>query len=266
MIGDPVRHSRSPAIFNTAFSATGLDWIYTAFEVPAGRGGDAIAAMRVLDLGGLSVTMPHKAAVIPELDEITPEAEVLGAVNCVTNSGGHITGHNTDGAGYVASLRSAGIEPQGMRCVVIGAGGAARAVIHALALAGAGEVAVSNRDQGRARSAADLAPTGTVVPPGKLADAVGSADLVTNATPLGMAEGDPPVLDVGDLKPDLVVSDLVYAPETTPLLGAAASAGCRTVGGLGMLVHQAAVAFELMTGVRAPVDAMARAGSFAPEN
>lgn len=266
VIGDPVEHSRSPSIFNAAFGAAGIDWVYAAFTVPAGGGADAVKAMRTLGIAGLSVTMPHKAEVIPALDHLSDEADRLGAVNCITNSDGVLTGHNTDGAGYVASLRAQGVDPSGMRCVVVGAGGAARAVIHALGRSGATEVVVCNRNAERGSVAAGLAATGRSIGHDELGDALASADLLVNATPLGMGPEDPPVVPAEKLFPALVVSDLVYEPLRTPLLEAAETAGCRTVGGLGMLVHQAAVAFELMTKLAAPVDVMAAAAGFAAEN
>src|SRR5690606_16596671 len=158
VIGSPVRHSLSPTIHNAAFAATGLDWVYVAFEVPEGRGGDAVAAVRTLGLAGLSVTMPHKAAVHDAVDERTPVAAALGAVNCVYWRGDRLVGDNTDGAGFLDALRAdEGVEVGGRRCVVVGAGGAGRAVAHALGGAGAAEVVVVNRSPGPAARAAELA-------------------------------------------------------------------------------------------------------------
>ena len=145
VIGDPVRHSLSPALHNAAFSALGLDWTYLAFEVPSGQGADAVAAMRVLGIDGLSVTMPHKDTVAAAVDELSPAAALLGAVNCVRRDGDRLIGENTDGAGFLRSLRTqAGVDPAGLHTVVLGAGGAARAVIVALAADGA-LVTVVNR-------------------------------------------------------------------------------------------------------------------------
>ncbi|HEX6420830.1 MAG TPA: shikimate dehydrogenase [Acidimicrobiales bacterium] len=264
VIGWPARHSLSPTILNAAFAATGADWVYLAFEVPEGRGADAVAAMRALGLGGLSVTMPHKAAVYGAVDERTPVASALGAVNCVFWRGDRLVGDNTDGEGFLDALRlDHGIDPAGRRCVLVGAGGAGRAVARALGAAGAADVAVVNRSPAPAERAAALAgPAGRV---GSPAD-VGAADLVVNATPLGMAgataaTGGPPALpvDPAALRPGQVVVDLVYHPEVTPLLRAADERGAAAVGGLGMLVHQAAHAFRRWTGGAAPVDAMAAA-------
>jgi shikimate dehydrogenase len=267
VIGSPVRHSLSPALLNAAFGAAGADWVYVAFEVPEGRGGAAVEAMRSLRLGGLSVTMPHKAAVHDAVDERTPVAAELGAVNCMYWRGDTLVGDNTDGAGFVDSLRlDEGIDVVGRHCVVVGAGGAGRAVARALGQAGAADVAVVNRSPDPAARAATLAgPAGRV---GTATD-VGAADLVVNATPLGMGEratsaGSPavaPVLpvDPAGLHEGQVVVDLVYHPEVTPLLATARERGAVAVNGIGMLVHQAAHAFRHWTGAEAPIDAMAAA-------
>ncbi|MBA2496552.1 MAG: shikimate dehydrogenase, partial [Acidimicrobiia bacterium] len=143
VIGAPVRHSLSPALHNAAFAATGLDWVYVAFEVAGGDVGRALDGVRAFGLGGLSVTMPHKADAAALVDECSEDAVLLGAVNCVVPlDGGRLRGENTDGGGFVDSLAEVGVDPRGMCCAVLGAGGAARAVIVALARAGAAEVRV----------------------------------------------------------------------------------------------------------------------------
>ena len=265
VIGDPIRHSLSPAILNAAFEATGLDWVFCAFEVPAGGAEGALDAVRALSLGGLSVTMPHKAAVAAAVDRLAGDAEALGAVNCVVPDGDVLVGHNTDGPGLVASLaEDGGVEVAGARCAVLGAGGAARAAIAALARAGAAEVVVVNRTASRGEAAAALA--GPVGRPGAATE-VADVDVVVNATSVGMAASPGTPVDPGLLRAHQVVLDAVYQPLRTELLAAAAAAGATAVDGLGMLVHQAAVAFELWTGTTAPVAAMraaARAGLTAP--
>ncbi len=161
VIGDPVRHSLSPAIHNAAFRATGLDWVYLAFEVPAGEAAAAVAAMRALGLEGLNVTMPHKAGVAQAVDRLSPVAAELGAVNTVVREGAALIGHNTDGDGLVASLRAEhGFEPASRRGLVLGAGGTARAVVRALGAAGAADVAVVARRGEQAATAAALAGGG----------------------------------------------------------------------------------------------------------
>ena len=249
----------SPCLMNAAFAETGLDWTCVAMEVPEGRASGALEGMRALGIGGLSVTMPHKAAVASGVDDLTSGAGALGAVNCVVPDGDRLVGHNTDGAGFLEGLRhDAGLDVAGRRAVVLGAGGAARAVVHALGLAGAVEVAVANRSAGRAVTAAELAgAAGRALEPSSLRDAVAGADLVVNATPVGMAgsgAGHP-------VDPDLVAAgavavDLIYHPAETAWLAALRGRGVEAHNGLSMLVYQAAHAFTLWTGVEAPVAAM----------
>jgi len=261
VIGDPVRHSLSPILMNTAFATTGLDWSCHAFEVAEGNAMDALSAMRALGLEGLSVTMPHKAAVAGAVDRCSPEAEALGAVNCVTVEGGLLIGHNTDGDGFLAGLaHDAGLAVAGQNAVVLGAGGAARAVVRALASAGASNVVVVNRTQERAEKAALLAGSvGRVVNKGGLATALANADLVVNATPVGMADAasvaDLPV-DPELVSGDSVAVDLIYHPAETAWMSALRRQGVEVHGGLSMLVFQAASAFALWTGKVAPVAAM----------
>jgi shikimate dehydrogenase len=273
VIGDPVRHSRSPQILNAAFEAAGLDWVYVALEVGEGQVPAALEGMRALGIAGLSVTMPHKTAVADYLDrhagdktgdrtgdgtgdDLSPEARRLRAVNCVANRGGALTGHNTDGAGFVASLRAdAGFDPAGARCVVLGAGGAARALVLALAGAGAADIAVVNRTVSTGEAAAALAGAAGRV--GRVDD-FAEADLVVNATPVGM-DGTSLPIDPARLRESQLVADIVVEPVETPLLREAAARGARTLGGLGMLAHQAAVAFEIWTGRPAPLEAMVAA-------
>ena len=261
VIGDPVGHSLSPTLLNAAFAASGLDWTYLAFEVPDGGAPGALGAMRTLGLGGLSVTMPHKAAVAAAVDRCTPEAEALGAVNCVVADDGRLVGHNTDGGGFLDGLaHDAGMDASGARTVVLGAGGAARAVVRALGGAGAAKVAVVNRTRGRAEEAASLAGSaGCVVADDGLADALAAADLVVNATPVGMAgtaSGDDLPVDPVLVPDGAVVVDLIYHPAETAWMTALRRRGIEAHGGLSMLVFQAARAFVLWTGVEAPVAAM----------
>jgi shikimate dehydrogenase len=260
-MGYPVRHSLSPLLHNTAFAALGLNWTSVAFEVAPGRVGPALDGVRALGVTGLSVTMPHKADVAALVDERSAVVHKLGAANCVMNIAGTLRGENTDGAGFLASIaRAADFDPAGKRCVIVGAGGAARAVTLALADAGASTVTVVNRTAGRAADVAALAgPAGRVGAAGVEVE-TDSADLVINATPVGMTGTDEG--DSGWLVPPSwlhrgqVVVDLVYAPRPTAWLTAAAEVGATAVDGLGMLVHQAAAQLELWTGVPAPVDRM----------
>ena len=271
VIGDPVRHSRSPAIHNAAFAATGIDWVFTAFEVPAGGGEAALAAMRVLHLAGLSVTMPLKAEVAEAADARDDEVEVLGAANCILPLGdGRLRAANTDAAGFIAGLRAdAGIGPDGIRVALLGGGGAARAVAWGLAVAGAVDIAVINRTPTRAQAAAAVAnATPRAGQPGRVGsiDDIAGADLVVNATSVGMGAGSAADPKRGDmpcdptlLRPGQVAVDLVYEPLETAWLAALRHQGVEAHNGLSMLAYQAAAAFELWTGIEAPVDVMRQA-------
>lgn len=258
VIGDPVRHSRSPALHNAAFAEAGLDWAFTTFEVPPGHGAAALEAMRVLGLAGLSVTMPLKAEVAQAADTVDEAVDVLGVANCVVAGGdGRLRACNTDGAGFLAGLSAdAAVTPQGKRVVVMGAGGAARAVVWAVASAGASDVAVLNRTGASAASAARLA--GDLGRVGDESD-IASADLVVNATPVGMGSDRGMPCDPGLLRDGAVAVDLVYEPLETAWLRALRSAGIASWNGLSMLVGQAAVAFELWTAVTPAIAVMRRA-------
>lgn len=255
-------HSRSPAIHLAAAVAAGVEMEYRAIPVRPDQLSDMIIEVRRTGMRGLSVTMPHKAAVIPELDELTESAQLLGAVNHITNTDGHLVGNNTDGGGFLFGLEHRlGVSVSGLGVVVIGAGGAARAIVHACADAGASSVSVIARRPEAARSAADLAGSaGSVGEPEVIED----ADVVINATPVGMS-GTPDAMrtpfDVARLQHEAIVSDIVYNPLDTPLLLAARRRGLRTVDGLAMLAGQAAAQFTTWTGLPAPLDVMIAAAS-----
>ena len=251
IIGWPVRHSLSPAMHNAAFAACDLDVVYLAFPVPDGQAGAALGAGRLLGLLGLSVTMPHKTDVAGLVDRPSSTVTALQAANTVVFSdAGATAGESTDGGGFVDSLRlDHDLEARGLAVAVLGAGGAARAVVLALAEAGCREVVVINRTAAAAETAAALAPgIGRV---GRAVD-VADADLIVHATPLGMGTSAELPIDPALLRPGQIVADLVYHPRRTPLLASAEDRGCRTVDGVGTLVHQGARQFTLWTGVEAP--------------
>ena len=256
VIGSPVTHSISPAIHNAAFAARDLDWVFLAFDVREGHAAQALDAVRTLGIRGLSVTMPHKTAVAAAVDELTDSARELRAVNCVVNRDGWLVGDNTDGAGFIDAYRfDSGADPAGQRCAVVGGGGAARAVVRALAVAGASDVVVVNRSADAAAFAAALAgPCGRV---GSV-DELPGCDLIVNATPLGMAGAHETEMPVppDHLRPGQVVVDLVYNPLETRWLAAARARGIVAYNGLSMLVYQAAHAFGQWTGAIPPIDAM----------
>ena len=265
LIGTPVEHSLSPVIHQAAFDAAGVGWDYAAFDVAAGRAAGAIAAMRVLGLAGLSVTMPHKHDVADAVDRLDPAAEALRSVNTVSWDGDDLVGSSTDGAGFIAALAEVGVEVAGADVAIIGAGGAARSVIDALGRAGTASIAVINRTPERAQSAAALAPMAAV---GGVDDIAG-ADIVVNASSVGMGvdhrsatAADLPC-DVALLDPSQVVADLVYHPLQTAWLIEAARVGARTVDGLGMLIHQAALQQQAWLGRVGDVAVMRRAAEAA---
>lgn len=290
VIGFPVAHSLSPAMHNAAFAAVDYPGIYVPFPVEPGRLPEAMAGVRALGLGGVNVTVPHKEAVMAHLDEITPMARRVGAVNTVIHREGRLIGDNTDGRGFLRSLREElGVEPGGLRTVILGAGGAARAIGAALLEAGVARLVIANRTGERARSLLrDLLAAGWPSPaPGPggeqggeegeapvagdvaamalddpaLEGEVAGADVLIHTTTWGMApEADvPPLIPAHWLHPRTAVCDIVYAPLETSLLREARARGCRVLSGLGMLLYQGALAFEAWTGRKAPVDVMRRA-------
>ena len=265
LIGWPVEHSLSPAMHNAAFAELDLNWCYVPLPVARGRLEEAVRGLVALGFAGANVTAPHKEAVMAHLDEVAPGARAIGAVNTIVVREGRTIGHNTDWRGFLAALREGGFSPEGKRAVVLGAGGAARAVVYALAHAGS-EVAILNRTPQRAEAlvqalsfsfpSASLAAFPLTAK--ALREQVAEADLLVNATPLGMwPEVDRSPWPEGLAFPGhLAVFDLVYNPPQTRLLQQAAAAGARAIGGLGMLVHQGAAAFRLWTGLEPPVEAM----------
>lgn len=257
VIGDPIHHSLSPTLHNAAYRSLGVDLVFGAYLVREGNARQALHGARALDFVGLSVTTPHKAAIALAADQRTGRAERLGAANMVRFVAGISVADSTDGAGLLADLgRACGFEPQGSRCAVVGAGGAARAVVLALGEADAGQVLVVNRTASRAASAAELAgAVGRVGRP----DDLSSVDLVVNATSIGLtADGGAALVDelAEPLHAGQLVVDLVYRPAVTPFLAAARNHGATVRNGLGMLVHQAALQVEQFTGLEAPIEAM----------
>jgi shikimate dehydrogenase len=265
LIGDPVEHTMSPAMHNAAFKKTGLDYLYIPLRVSMAQLPQAIAGLKALNVAGFNVTIPHKVAVIPLLDSLDPLAEKIRAVNTVVNDNGKLRGYNTDAEGFYRVLLENGFSPQGRNVVLLGAGGAARAIAYILAEKGA-RLTVLNRQQeiDWAESIArfihdDLRKEVKVFELGDIAKALPGADLLVNATSVGMSPADEvsPV-PAGLLKGVPAVFDIVYNPLKTKLLKEAADAGALTLSGLDMLAWQGALAFEKWTGKAAPVDLMRR--------
>jgi len=268
LFGDPVSHSKSPLMQNAAFRAAGLNAAYAAFRVAPADLARAVAGLRALGFGGANVTIPHKVAVMDHLDEIEEDARRIGAVNTIVNRGGRLVGCNTDGIGYARSLEEeTGFRPTGRRLLVIGAGGAARGVVFALARGGPELVVIANRTVEKAAElassvrAAGGAGELRALRPDELAGLRERFDLIINTTSVGMhPDTDGMPLDETLLSRlaggDAIVSDLVYNPRETRLLAAAKRLGLVAHGGLGMFIHQGACAFELWTGLPAPLQVM----------
>jgi len=255
IIGWPVAESLSPAIHNAAFASVGLDWTYVPLAVRPGAIDEGMKLVRQLGIEGANVTMPHKRTVVPLLDRLEGDAAALDAVNTIVRDGGAFVGHNTDGAGFLAAVaEEASFSPVGKTAVVLGAGGAARAVALALARAGA-SVRVSARRPEQAAEVAAIAPGIDIASWGES----GPADLVVNATP--SREGLP--LAALGFRPGTLAFDLVYLPPMTEFVRFARDAGATAMGGLGMLVHQAALSFRLWTGIDPPIQVMAGAARVA---
>lgn len=267
LFGWPVEHSVSPPMHNAALNACGLDWAYIPFAVHPGAIREALEGVRALGLRGVNATVPHKQTLLPLVDELTPAARAIQAVNTVIIDDGHITGHNTDARGFLRALADAGFDPVGKRALMLGAGGAARAAAYALSSSGA-QLTILNRTAARAEAlASDMraALPGAKIGAGPLTEDEVEAssqgvDLVVNATSLGMwphVERSPwPELP---FPADALLFDMIYNPRQTRLMDTAQRAGARAIDGLRMLVHQGAEAFTLWTGVEAPVDVMLQA-------
>ena len=264
LLAYPAGHSLSPAMHNAAFAQLGILARYEALEVAPDALAAAVAALRRPEVYGANVTIPHKVAVMPLLDELSEEARRIGAVNTIVNRDGRLMGCNTDAAGFLRALREdGGFEPAGVSAVVLGAGGAARAVAYALLQAGVSRLALYNRTPSAAQALAAWLERGAkveVLEPSALPEAVRASQLLVNATSVGMAQpGEASArspLEPGLLPREGFVCDLVYRPAQTRLLREAAAAGLRVQNGVPMLVYQGAEAFRHWTGQAAPVQVM----------
>ena len=271
IIGFPISHSLSPVFQQAALDHYGMDATYRAWEVKPDDIPELVQYLRSPDVLGINVTLPHKGAVIPHLDEFGDSATAAGAVNTIVNRGGRLSGHNTDGTGFLRALREAsGFDSRGRRVLLLGAGGAARGVALALILEGVGHLTIANRTVSRADILHKLAQIHGIpaqaIPLGgpALTSAASTADLIVNCTTLGMSHGPDEKgtpLSSEQIPPTALVNDLVYNPLETPLLREAARAGASTLGGIHMLVYQGAASFEMWTGREAPVAVMLEAAT-----
>ena len=273
LIGSPVAHSASPAMYTTAFGALGINSAYLAFDVDEEHVAEAMQAMRTFNMGGMNVTMPCKNEVVKHMDELSDAARLMGAVNTIVNDNGRLIGHNTDGCGFVGNLRDNGVDVAGKKIVVCGAGGAATAIIVQCALDGAREISIFKRVNATFNTTVELADkimcehddviinVYDISDDNKMVEEMLSADIFVNGTSVGMHPGeeDSIVRDARGFHENLVVCDIVYNPLETKLLQDAARAGVKQcIGGKGMLLWQGVAAFKLYTGQDMPVDIVKR--------
>jgi shikimate dehydrogenase len=271
VFGQPVAGNPTQYMMEKAFAQVGLDWRYLTLEIaPAGLA-DAVRGMRAMGFRGCNLTIPHKVEVLKYLDRTSEAATLMGAVNCVNRVGDELVGENTDGKGFVQSLRSL-TDPQGKRVVILGAGGAARAIAVEVALAGAAEIAIVNRTEQRGQELADLlnnhvhigqVHVGQVHVAAQFVKWEGNYDVppetevLINATSIGLRDGEARLpLSVATLESDMVVADVIFNPPETRLIRDARQRGCKTLDGLGMLVNQAVIAFKIWTGKDADAEVM----------
>jgi shikimate dehydrogenase len=266
ILGDPVGHSLSPVMHNAAFAKLGLDYVYVALHVRPADLKRAIAGVRALGFAGLNVTVPHKEAILPLLDDLSPAARAIGAVNTVVRRGNRLRGENTDGQGFLHAIASHGVRVRGKYVVLLGAGGSARAVAFALGRAGVSRLTILNRHPERAASLASAVRRGcdaSVFAAGfdstSSTEPLEDADVVVNCTSLGLDGRTGPPVEIAATPAHCLFYDLVYRSGPTPFVSAARRHGRRAENGLGMLVEQAALAFRIWTGRTAPVATMGRA-------
>lgn len=267
VFGHPVAENPTIVMQEAAFQALGLNWHYLTIEVYPEDLAVAMQGLRAFNMCGINLTIPHKVEVLKYLDEISPAAQLMGAVNTVVRQGDRLVGENTDGKGFMQSLRlDGGIDPAGKRIVVLGAGGAARAITVEMALAGAAQVTVVNRSPGRGQALVDLLNEKTSVKASFVAwdhtyRLLEGSEILVNATSIGLFPNvvDQPDIDYTTIQPGMTVCDVIPNPPRTPFLSHARSRGAHTLDGLGMLVYQGAIGFKLWTGLEAPVQVMRQA-------
>lgn len=267
LIGSPVGHSGSPAMYNYSFQRLGLDYAYAAFDIKQEEVGKAIEAMRTFKMRGLNVTMPDKAEAVKYMDGLSPAARMIGAVNTIVNEDGKLTGYMTDGEGFVNNLKDHGVLVEGKKISIAGGGGAATAIQVQCALDGAKEISILNRKDGffsrtletaekiRAEKPGCTVHVFDIEDAGRMKEEIDSSDIFVNATAVGMKpmDNESIVKDVSAFSPGLVVCDVVYNPKETKLLREAKQAGCTCISGEGMLLWQGVSAFKLFTGKDMPV-------------
>lgn len=267
LIGSPVAHSGSPAMYNYSFELLDMDYKYLAFDIKMDKVENAISAIKTFNMKGANVTMPCKSAVCDYMDELSPAARIIGACNTIVNDNGKLTGHITDGQGYVRNLKENGVEVKGKKLTIMGAGGATTAIQVQCALDGAREISIFNKkDDFFERAEKTVEDIKKEVPTcivnlydlddtEKLYDEIANSDILTNATLVGMKpyENDTNILDTSVFRKDLVVTEVVYNPIKTKMILDAKDKGCKVIDGKGMLLYQGVEAFKLFTGKDMPV-------------
>ncbi len=263
LLGDPVQHSISPAMHNKAFQVLGLNYAYMAFTANEYNLQSIVEAMKTLNVLGFNVTMPIKQRILPYLDQLSFEAEMIGSVNTVKNENGKLIGYNTDGLGYIKDLREKGLAIKEQSFLLVGAGGAATSIAVELARAGAGKITVFNRSIEKADYIISLVKKienhcevfALKFEDKILTQELKKADVLINCTPLGMGsqEGISIIKDPMIMHKDLIISDLIYVPEKTALIKQGEQRGCKTINGSGMILWQGALAFEIWTGREMPI-------------
>jgi shikimate dehydrogenase len=267
IFGWPVHHSLSPAMHNAAFRHLYLDGCYLPFAVRPEHLPIAVQAIIPLGLGGINITIPHKEKVISLLQEITPTAKFIGAVNTIEVKSGRLVGHNTDGEGFIRALMEKKVAVSGKKTLILGAGGSAKAVAVQLAMSGASSIIIANRTPDRAFEVADSLKTHfpdttmrvVTFTPEAVRKELRDSDILVNTTSVGLKRSDPPPIPIDCLHPGLFVYDLIYNPPETPLLRNARVIGAPSMNGLGMLLHQGVLGFGIWTGKKAPVSVMKKA-------
>lgn len=264
LLGYPIKHSRSPHMHNTAFRKLGLDYAYLAFDIEEGNLQEGINAMRTFNAKGFNITMPLKERVIDYLDEISDDARIIGSINTVLNNRGKLIGYNTDGRGFVKALEESKVQYLDKKIVIIGAGGAGKAVGIQLAYEGAKEIILMNRTFDKAKKIADRIHEN--IPTSKaralpldesiLKEELKDSHIFINCTPVGMKDSidQSLVTDKSTLHKDLFVVDIIYDPLKTKLLTIAEEVGCKTMNGIGMMIYQGALAFKIWTGEEMPIE------------
>jgi len=266
IIGTPVDHSMSPVMYNYSFAKAGIDYAYLAFDIAEEKVPDAIAAIKTFNMRGANVTMPCKSAVVKFMDELSPAARITGAVNTIVNEDGKLTGHMTDGVGFVRNLKENNVDIKGKKITVIGTGGAGTAIQVQCSLDGAREISVFNMKDAFFTRASETFEKMKKEAPGcilniydledtaKLKEEIATSDILLNATRVGMHpfEDESVIADTSVYREDLVVVDCIYNPAKTKFLADAEAAGCKIINGLGMLLWQGAECFNLYTGLEMP--------------